>query len=116
MIHSLIFLLDITTLILFILTLVKQFKLQSHYKNLNGLRYHRLAYIGITLATSLVILSRIILQFIEPNGYYTIENDPLFNTVLLCSTKLFMLIVAIFSYLWFKNSKFSFLKIFDRWI
>lgn len=119
-IHPFIFILDIITLLLFILTLNIQIKNQVHYKNSNGLRYHRLAYIGITFSLTLNLIFRIIAQLLDYQGdykgYFVLETKPFWSIVILSALKIFMFVVAIFSYLWFKGSNFKFLKIFDKFL
>ena len=116
LIHPYIFIIDIITLILFILTLSKQISLHNHYKNLNGLKYHRLAFMTITVSLVIMLISRITIRFLDYAGYYTIEFEPVVVIVVLFIMKVFTLLTAIFAYMWFRNSKFKFLKIFDKWI
>lgn len=121
MVHGLIFLLDLSALILFIMVFIKQVKLQHEYKNLNGLKYHRLAYMCITFSMIMVVLftmfQRICLIEIEGHfNYYAIEYLPIYAKIVLIVFKSFMVAVASFSYLWFSGSKFKFLKLLDRFI
>ena len=114
MMHPVIFSLDITTIVLFVLTIIKQFRLQHHYKNLNGLKYHRLAYMAITISTTFALIANVIHQLMD--GYIAIDFEPTCSIILILFTKVFMFVVSIFSFMWFMNFKFKFLKIFDKLI
>lgn len=116
MIHSLVFVLDAIAFILFLLTFIKQIGLQIEYKNLNGLRYHRLGYMFITGSILLMIATEIWSNFDKINGYGVFETLELKPLIFIFIEKVLIVVSALFSYLWFKNSKFKFLKIFDRWI
>lgn len=117
MIHPFIFFLDIMIFVLFLLTFIKQIKLQHKYKNLNGLRYHRLAFMFVT-GSLLVMMLTIIFQrlFSESYTYYTLDTQDFYFLLFVIAQKIVILIAAIFSFLWFSNSKFRFLKVFDKWI
>jgi hypothetical protein len=66
---------------------------------------------------SLVIMSRICFNdsYIQL-GYYTLQLVPLFWKLIYLIFDTFLVIVAIFTYLWFKGFKFKFLKILDKFL
>jgi uncharacterized membrane protein len=99
-----IFFIEIMSIGFFMLILVRLIKLQHEYKNYNGLKYHRFAYMIIVIG---IMISIIISVFFD---YMSI------NIWLVLIYKASFLISSIFSYLFFTKTKFKFLKIFDKFI